>query len=297
MVNNNSLVLFEEGEETFKNDENVEIASHYGICKNQDDSGNYKWFIWLKPTGGDKNDKNKQHSEGCNLLLKRLEILGIDRVDVYKRDGKGRPGSDKKIVVNLKYNRLDIFKVKEVKHSAGSPLVLGSDCFTYQMLLDIKKPIDLTPKNIEKNYGTPKKLARQIYARQGQQKFRKKLLNAYKSKCAITNCNVIAILEAAHIIPFAKCCGYSDKEGQSSNGILLRADIHTLFDLDLIKIEYDNNNDKFILCLDKILKDDSCHKELYEKNGKSIFIPFCNREKEIFKENLQIRRKIYGNYI
>jgi len=75
---------------------------------------------------------------------------------------------------------------------------------------------------------------REVTRRQGQPKFRKALLAAYDSKCAITGCAVTEILEAAHIRPY---------DGKSTNhvtnGLLLRADLHTLFDLGLISVRDD----------------------------------------------------------
>lgn len=71
-----------------------------------------------------------------------------------------------------------------------------------------------------------------IMTRRGQPEFRAKLLAAYDSRCAITGCNAIEALEAAHIIPFSE-----DQNYALSNGILMRADIHTLFDLFLMSIE------------------------------------------------------------
>ena len=41
-----------------------------------------------------------------------------------------------------------------------------------------------------------------LVRRSGQPAFRKKLLAAYEGKCAITECMVQAILEAAHIVPY-----------------------------------------------------------------------------------------------
>lgn len=76
-----------------------------------------------------------------------------------------------------------------------------------------------------------KKIASQINARRGQSKFRKELLEVYNSKCAMTATSVVEILEAAHIYPYK---GYDTNV--ISNGIILRADIHTLFDLGLISI-------------------------------------------------------------
>jgi len=71
-----------------------------------------------------------------------------------------------------------------------------------------------------------------ILRRQGQQEFRRKLLAAYNTQCAMTRCRVAWILEAAHITPYRGI-----RTNTVSNGLLLRADIHTLFDLALISIE------------------------------------------------------------
>jgi putative restriction endonuclease len=73
-----------------------------------------------------------------------------------------------------------------------------------------------------------------ILQRQGQGRFRSSLLNAYEGRCAITNFDAISALEAAHIDPYSEG-GVND----ITNGILLRADLHTLFDLNLIAIDPD----------------------------------------------------------
>jgi len=75
------------------------------------------------------------------------------------------------------------------------------------------------------------KVLAEIVKRRGQPKFRKALLKAYDSRCAVTRCDAEFALEAAHIIPY---CG--DDSDHVSNGLLLRADIHTLFDLGLLRI-------------------------------------------------------------
>ena len=73
---------------------------------------------------------------------------------------------------------------------------------------------------------------RAIKLRRGQQDFRKKLLLRYNNTCVITGCKIIDILEAAHIRPYR-----GQNDNHPSNGLLLRADIHTLFDLNLVAIE------------------------------------------------------------
>jgi putative restriction endonuclease len=76
---------------------------------------------------------------------------------------------------------------------------------------------------------------RSIALRQGQPAFRSALLNAYERTCAVTGCNVIQTLEAAHILPYR-----GDHTNHVQNGLLLRADVHTLFDLHLLDVDPDS---------------------------------------------------------
>jgi hypothetical protein len=73
---------------------------------------------------------------------------------------------------------------------------------------------------------------RAIKIRRGQAKFREGLLAAYHRTCAVTGCKVVDLLEAAHIRPHAEEPNYS-----ITNGLLLRADIHTLFDIGLLAVD------------------------------------------------------------
>jgi hypothetical protein len=70
-----------------------------------------------------------------------------------------------------------------------------------------------------------------IRQRRGQEAFRQKLLEAYGGKCAVTGSDGDAALEAAYIL------GTEETGPQEvPNALLLRADVHTLFDLNLIRI-------------------------------------------------------------
>lgn len=73
---------------------------------------------------------------------------------------------------------------------------------------------------------------RAIRVRRGQLAFRTALLDAYERRCAITGCAVEDVLEAAHITPYL-----GSLTNHVSNGLLLRADLHTLFDCGLLAIE------------------------------------------------------------
>jgi len=76
------------------------------------------------------------------------------------------------------------------------------------------------------------RLLRQIRARRGQQGFRDELRKRYGDKCLVSGCPVLHVLEAAHIRPYR-----GEADNHAENGLLLRADLHTLFDFDLMGVE------------------------------------------------------------
>lgn len=94
-----------------------------------------------------------------------------------------------------------------------------------------------------------------IVQRQGQPEFREKLLEAYEHRCVITECDVKEALEAAHIIPYLGVT-----TNHVSNGLILRADLHTLFDLFLFAID----SDSLTVIMSPGLKS-TCYKELEGK--------------------------------
>ena len=78
-----------------------------------------------------------------------------------------------------------------------------------------------------------KRLAK-MARRPQQKKFSEELRAAYEGKCAISGCHVGAALQAAHI----QTSSGSDNNS-ITNGILLRADIHALFDAFLLTLSAD----------------------------------------------------------
>lgn len=79
-----------------------------------------------------------------------------------------------------------------------------------------------------------KKVLREISVRRGQVAFRTDLIEAYGGRCAISESSTVAVLEAAHILPYR-----GEHTNVVTNGILLRSDIHTLFDLHLLSVNHD----------------------------------------------------------
>jgi hypothetical protein len=87
-------------------------------------------------------------------------------------------------------------------------------------------------------------VARRI--RRGQRSFRQGLLALYESRCAISGFGPESVLEAAHILEHA-----SSGLNQMENGILLRADLHALFDDHLLRLDPDT----YRVVLDPALRD------------------------------------------
>lgn len=100
---------------------------------------------------------------------------------------------------------------------------------------------------------------RLVSIRRGQASFRKNLLLAYEGRCAISGTMVVETLQAAHIYPYM-----GQATNEVSNGLLLRADLHLLFDMGLIYL----NNDFTVSVSEKLNKS-----EYYFYDGKKIYLP------------------------
>jgi putative restriction endonuclease len=82
---------------------------------------------------------------------------------------------------------------------------------------------------------TRKAVLRNILARRGQKQFRDGLINRYGAACMVSGCSFLGVLEAAHIDAYR-----GDEHNHLENGLLLRADLHTLFDLGLLAVDPDS---------------------------------------------------------
>jgi hypothetical protein len=86
---------------------------------------------------------------------------------------------------------------------------------------------DYLPKDVDER----EIIERQIRVRRGQQKFREALRRRHGGRCLVTGCEVFDVIEAAHIKPYR-----GPNDNNPNNGLLLRSDIHVLFDLNQIGI-------------------------------------------------------------
>jgi hypothetical protein len=86
--------------------------------------------------------------------------------------------------------------------------------------------VERVPSEFERAFAE-----RLIAIRRGQGAFRQGLLAAFDRSCCISGSRVEATLEAAHIRPYRESASH-----QAGNGLLLRTDLHTLFDLHLLTV-------------------------------------------------------------
>src|SRR5262249_40080488 len=106
--------------------------------------------------------------------------------------------------------------------------------------------------------------AQVVLPRLGQGAFRVIVADAYERKCALSPTRVLHVLESAHIKPYAEGGSHSP-----TNGLLLRKDIHTLFDLGYITVtpEYKVEVSR------KIKEEFDNGKEYYQMQGQPIRLP------------------------
>ena len=163
--------------------------------------------------------------------------------------------SDAKIeIIENEFGSLDQFFLEKFS-------VLGIVEPEYKTLTDLEDEYDKTGAlDLENLDDERKRILALIVQRRGQSTFRRKLIAAYYRKCAVTECDAEDALEAAHIIPYQ-----GEHTNTLKNGLLLRADIHTLFDCGKITI---NASDMTL-----ILSEDLKHSTYESLSGKKLLLP------------------------
>lgn len=132
---------------------------------------------------------------------------------------------------------------------------------------------DFTPNEI---IDARERIKAEIVHRRGQPAFRREMLKAYDSTCAFTGCKAVEVLDAAHIDPYK-----GEATNHPQNGLLLRTDIHTLFDLGLITID----NEKMTIIVSSALMET----EYKQLSGHKIKLP-CHVDKHPSKAALEKHR-------
>lgn len=269
MIRNTQAVTLYRNRQT-KLEAKVEIGEYEG-----------RTGLFVASNGGGKN--NPDHDDAIELILKIFREMAIESIHVFRAPHKR---IKKYKTPNIQDKLINVKKTDITNPLAMGPCIittsseelidkqllikLFSDIFLDEENINIEKmqehtsnheynsfvkkyKIVKTNKNIQKIPFWERLLYRifrsiGLKIRLGQQKFRSNLLEVYEGKCIITGTSIEEILEASHIVPYSKK-GNFDIE----NGLLLRPDIHALFDKKLIKIELSDNI--LIVNFDKIIND------------------------------------------
>ena len=100
-----------------------------------------------------------------------------------------------------------------------------------------------------------------VYPRLGQGAFRVMVTEAYHRRCAISGERTLPVLEAAHIQPYSQQGPHNP-----NNGLLLRQDVHTLFDRGYLTI----SEDLHVEVSKRIREDFGNGKEYYSFHGRQL---------------------------
>ena len=109
-------------------------------------------------------------------------------------------------------------------------------------------------------YGEP----RPIRPRLGQGAFRVLVTDIYQRRCAVTRERTLPALDAAHIRPYAEG-GFHE----ARNGLLLRRDIHSLFDAGYVTVTPKHHFE----VSDRIKEEFENGRDYYDLHGESIYVP------------------------
>lgn len=122
------------------------------------------------------------------------------------------------------------------------------------------EPILENVKSLGPTHGNP----RRFIPRLGQAGFKAVVEEAYGRRCAVTDHKIIPTLQAAHILPVAE-----GGEHRVDNGILLRSDVHTLFDRGYIGVDQEFR----LLVSPRLRSEFGNGDELYAKEGQIVRLP------------------------
>lgn len=118
----------------------------------------------------------------------------------------------------------------------------------------------------ENRYGAP----HLVRPRLGQGAFRVLVTDLYERRCAVTRERTLPALEAAHIRPYSDGAVH-----EARNGLLLRRDLHSLFDSGYVTVTPDL---RFQVSR-RIREEFENGRQYYAMHGQEIFVPKKSLEK------------------
>lgn len=153
---------------------------------------------------------------------------------------------------NLRYKGYDL--------TQGEGLRILRECEERRVSLAPRVPLTTVFEQALPRRGKPTL----VVPRLGQGTFRVAVTEAYNRACAVTQEHSLPALEAAHIKPFA-----IDGPNSVANGLLLRSDLHRLFDRGYVTVTTEHK-----LEVSKLLKEHFHNgHSYYPLHGKELIVP------------------------
>jgi putative restriction endonuclease len=152
--------------------------------------------------------------------------------------------------------------VQGKSYDLANPSVSGYFGDLMQRLLGVSIEIDFSEPWHRQGpvFGDPRLSPQRL----GQNAFQARVLTAYERRCAITGSKIRPVLQAAHIRPVT-----SGGEHRLDNGLLLRSDVHTLFDQGYLGVD-----PGFRLHVSPRLREEFGNGEqFYSRAGQAIALP------------------------
>ena len=186
---------------------------------------------------------------GCIVLTNPIFFKQEDWIEPPKDWGKS-------IVQGKSYNTQD-----SIGNIIWKKIELLLEKYLYSNTLDNGKSQLILEEPVSPSYGNSVLMK----VRLGQGAFRVLVTDAYSRRCSITGERTLPVLEAAHIKPYAESGPH-----YISNGLLLRSDLHKLFDNGYITITKDYK----VEVSSRIKVEFQNGKEYYQYHGKNMnFLP------------------------
>ncbi|PXK57512.1 HNH endonuclease [Klebsiella variicola] len=240
----------------------------------------------LESRGGAKgksNERNSDYTIALDAILSRLQICNVEYIEVTLVSSKSIntwSARERVLIIDgetqIDIRNYDILTLRRkithalqsfksninAKGGNGTKRILINTSLNSSEWLSIIHGDSMETKigfNIDEIDAKREVANRLVSIRRGQASFRKNLLLAYEGRCAISGTMVVETLQAAHIYPYM-----GQATNEVSNGLLLRADLHLLFDMGLIYL----NNNFTVSVSEKLNKS-----EYYFYDGKKIYLP------------------------
>lgn len=216
----------------------------------------------------------QEQTELCLKMKKSIEISTVGIQDVEQllakirmrftgeliSDGYVNPNFRNRSIENTNdNNEIDISDLDG--HNSSVDVVSNEDAYLneqYNILTENRDVFNEDRVYSAEDQIQSKRRFSEQEVRESQHKFRKVLDILYGNRCAVTGNSIRCVLEAAHILPHTSAKSNYDRR----NGILLRVDIHRLFDANKIDFVWKQEELQLVILDENLKNTDSGYSHL-----------------------------------